>query len=183
MKFNEWNVIQENSLFEELIDLAPNGIISKLGADEVNLYYAITYGGRELIEPLERINTRVVAKMIHGIHSDKWEKLSEMYSNEFEIGFDSSTSTETLTIDTSNKDVSTNNTQQVSAYNDDELSNVSGEMDSLNEKGERENTTTITTTNKNLKSFDIQRNMLENRNSISRIICDDIASIVSLAVY
>lgn len=181
MKYNEWNISQ-NSIFYELNELAPNGIISILGVEQLNLYYSINHGGKTIVPTLERVNTSAVANMIHNMYNKKWERLAEIYLNDLEIGFDSSTTTDSNSTNKTNKDVTTNNTQQVSAYNDDELTNVSGEMDSLNEQGEAEQSTLVTVTHKKLKSIDFQRALLENSN-ITNVICTDIAQLISLSIY
>lgn len=181
MNYNEWN-INQNSIFYELNELTPNSIINVLGVEQLNLYYSINHGEKTIAPSLERVSTQAVANMINNMYMKKWEQLVNIYLNDLELGFDYSTTTDSNSVGTSNKDVSTNSTQKVSAYNDEEMSDVSGEIDSLNEAGDNETTSNVTVLHKTLKSIDFQRNLLENSN-ITNAICKDIAELISLSIY
>lgn len=181
MKYNQWHMNQ-NSLFYELLELNPTGVLSILGVEQMNFFFSIHHGNKEVIPSIETVDVVTVAKMIHSVYSVKWEKLYKIYVNDFEIGFDSSTRKENINIDTSNKNVNMNKTSQVSAFNDDTMTNVSGDVDSTNEIGERETSLTSDTTTLNLKSVDFQRALLENSN-ISNVIGEDISKLILLSVY
>ena len=181
MKYSDWNM-NGNSIFYELNELNPDRVISILGVEQLDLYYHIHYGAKPMLPSLENVTSNAIAHMLNNMYMKKWEQLANIYLNDFEVGFDSSTTTETNVVTASNKDIATANTQQVSAYNDENMSDVSGEVDSINEQGDSEQTTTVTIINKSIQSIDFQRALLENSN-ISDVICKDVSQLISLSIY
>lgn len=180
VKYVEW--CNGKSLFSEIEQLAPNSIITVLGAEQLNLLYMMRFGSRDLVPSLEYVSVSAVATMLQKIYLDKWQRLADIYLHDFGIGFEDKTETISSDVELSNKDVSTNATNKTVAYNDDELIENSGTIDSLTEVGGKENTTTVTVTKTSLKSIEFQRALLENSH-ISSIICKDVTSLVSLAIY
>lgn len=181
VKYEQWNVNQ-NNIFHEMYELSPNGVIGVLGVDELNMFYSIKHGGKEMVPSLCNKSTGMVAKMLHNMFMDKWNALHDIYMNGLEVGFESSTTSNRNNIQTNEKNLTSSKTEKVSAFNDDELTDVSGENDSLDESGKRMNDDFSTSTTKNIKSIDIQRSLLENSN-ISTVIIDDISKVISLSIY
>lgn len=181
MKYSEWNLNQK-TLFAELESLHETGIFNVLGSEQLHFFFLIKFGNKEVVSSLEKVSNVAVAQMLNNLYYAKWQKLADIYLNELEVGFASSTTTENMNTDKSTKKINADKTSQVSAYNDDEFSNVSGDIDITNESGERETSTSTTTTVLNLKSVDFQRALLENSN-ITNVICEDISKLVLLSIY
>lgn len=181
MKYLEW-VTEQPSLFNELDKLAPEGIISTLGVEQLDFFYIIQHGTKTMLPTLEGKTTVEVAKMIHTLYMNKWTKLAEIVLNDLPLGFDTSTTNETTNTGNSNKSISTNNVDKASVHNEPELVDVAGEIDSLEETGTNNQTTSTTVQTVNIKSIGIQRVLLENSN-ITNTICCDIANVLSLSIY
>ena len=181
VKYQQWTMNQ-NNLFNELNDLTPNSIIQVLGVEQLHFLYLTKHGNKEVLPSLETATTKEVAKVINSMFMKKWVRLAELYLNEFEVGFDSSSMNNAETTDSDNESVSTNSTSQVSAYNDDEMSDVEGEIDSVVKTGTKTHTNNSNVVNVNIKSIDIQRNLLENSN-ITNVICQDVSSFIALSIY
>ena len=181
MKYQQW-ITNQNNLFHELNDLNPNSIIQVLGVEQLNFLYLTKHGNKDVLPSLETATTKEVAKVINSMYMKKWVRLAELYLNEFEVGFDSSTMNNVETSDSDNESISSNRASKVSAFNEEDLSNVSGEDDSIVKTGSKTHSNTSSTVNVNIKSIDIQRSLLENSN-ITQVICQDISSFIALSIY
>lgn len=182
-QYNNWNINQD-SLFYELNELNPNGIIEELGVENLNFMFAVQYGSREVPSFFEGKTTKEVAKHINQLFKQKWNRLSEIikHENTLPIGFEKETLIDESNTDLSNKNIVNNNSNKVSAFNVDVLIENSGSDDVLEETGDRESSKQHKQTTTSLQSIDFQRKMLENE-SISKVICQDVASVIVLSVY
>lgn len=180
MKYHEW--CNGLSLFGEIEKLQSESIISLLGAEQLNFLYMIRFGSRELVPSLEHVSVSATALMIQKLYLEKWEKLAALYLNDFEIGFDNSTTVSTTQTGNNSKDLTSSGAQNVSAFNDDELSPSNSNSESLNEVGTSNVLTETTTTKLSFTNVERQRALLENSH-IASIICNDVACLLSLAIY
>lgn len=180
MKYHEW--CNEVSLFNEIEKLQSESIIAMLGAEQLNLLYMIRFGSRELVPSLEHVTVPATALMIQKLYLEKWNKLAALYLNDFDIGFDSSSTVTTTQTGNNSKDITSAGAQNVSAFNDDDLTPSNSNSESLNEVGATSVITEATTTKLSFDNIERQRTLLENSH-ISSIICNDVACLLSLAIY
>lgn len=181
MKYLQWNTNQ-NSVFHELNVLAPDGLIGLLGVEQLELIFKIRYSNRIIVESIEDTDTSAIAGMLHRMFYEKWVKLSEIYLNDFEVGFTSSSTVSSTNEATSSKELTTVTNNAVSPYNEDVMVDVSENGESINEVGTSDGTRNSTVTTKALQSVDLQRALLENSNIVNTI-CEDVAKVITLPIY
>lgn len=183
MQYNSWNVNQD-SLFYELNELNPNGIIEEIGVENLNFMFAVQYGSRDVPSFFENKTTKEVASYINQLFMKRWEQLRniETHEHSLPIGFENEVVIDESNIDSSNKNIVNNNSNKISAFNVDELTENSASDDILEEMGDRESTKAHKKTLTSLESIDTQRKMLDNDN-ISKVICKDISSVIVLSIY
>ena len=183
MQYNSWNINQD-SLFYELNELNPNGIIEEIGIENLNFMFAIQYGSREIPSFFETKPTKEVASYINQLFMKRWEQLRniETHVHSLPIGFENETVIDESNTDSSNKNIVNNNSNKISAFNVDELTENNSSDDVLEEMGDRESTKTHKKTLSSLKSIDTQRQMTDNEN-ISKVICKDVSSVIVLSIY
>lgn len=183
VKYNNWNTTQD-SIFYELNELSPNGIIEEIGVENLNFMFSVQYGNREVPTFFEDVSTKQVAKYIHQIFMHRWEKLNEIAIEKslLPIGYVSKTTIEEKNITLNNKNLTVNQQDNVSVFNDETLVTDKSNDEVLEEMGESDRDRTYTKTHQSLQSIDIQRKMLENEN-IASIICQDVASKIVISIY
>ena len=183
MQYNNWNINQD-SLFYELNELNPNGIIEEIGIENLNFMFSVQYGSRKVPSFFENKTTKEVASYINQLFMKRWEQLRniETHAYSLPIGFENETVIDESNTDTSNKNIVNNNLNKISAFNVDVLTENNSSDDVLEEMGDRESTKTHKKTLLSLESIDTQRQMLDNEN-ISKVICKDISSVIVLSIY
>lgn len=181
MNYVEWTKGQ-NSIFAELDDLTPSGIVGTLGVGFLESFYVMSYGERKVPKTLQKKSTVEIAYILNGLFMKQWERLKEIFDTHLPIGFESETIIDEINIDVNTKEIDSSDKMKVAAFNT-ELQSDSNSSDSIiNEVDNRERDKQYTKKNLELKSVDIQRKMIENEN-MAKAICLNISSVLGLSIY
>ena len=181
MKFNEWN-LEQTSIFVELDDLNPNSIIGEVGVTFLTNYYVMNYGEKTVPKSIVKMSSAAIATIINNMYFEQWERLKELYTNVLPIGIDSEITINETNIDTGLKEVSNNNINKVTAFNDDSFTNDDGTDTTVNETDNRDRNKKYTQTKKTIDSVEKHKRLIYNDN-IVRTICLDVSKVVSLSIY
>lgn len=181
MKYNEWNT-EQNSIFAELDDLNPNGIIGELGVSFLELYYSTFHGEKTIPKALENKSTSEIATLLDGFFMKQWVKLKENFETNLPVGFESETIIDEKNVDVSTKETDNKNTNKVTAFNTDLFSDDSSNDSIINELDNRERDKQYTQKKTSINSIDKQRKMIE-KNNLTRMICVNISSVIGLSIY
>lgn len=181
MNYVEWTKDQ-NSIFAELDDLNPNGIIGELGVGYLEVFYEMNYGQRKVPNSIELKTTAETAFILNGLYMNQWERLKEIFDTHLPIGFENETVIQEKYIDVDTKEIDNNNTNKTTAFNTTDFTDENSSDSTINEINNRERDKEYSKKSINLQSVEKQRTMIENEN-MSRAICVNISSIVGLSIY
>lgn len=180
--YRNWNQNQK-SIFHELEILQPESIVSVLGANFLSVRYFMKFGDRQVPEKLQSMSNKEVAEIIAGVFSQRWTKLydlSEVIA--YFTDFDSETTIEETNLDSFTKNILSDNTDKVTAFDSEVLTTDGASDNSISETNEQDKRKLFTKKDRDIVNVDIRRRMIDNSN-IHEIICDDVVSIVGLQIY
>ena len=180
MLYIDW--IKDNNLFEEINKIQPSSFIVEYGSNRIDMLYRIKYGNRTILKTLEEMSVTDVAEIIVVSHIDNWNKKYALLKDELLLGVESKTVVDETIQDTTNRTGNNNQTNKISAFNDDELVTNDSNDDTVNEDTQKEISKNHSTTK---TSFNVIQSQLELLNSsfIIDTVLKDVSKIVSLSIY
>ena len=179
VKYVEW-VEGKPSLFNEIYKMRQYPFIADYGSENIDLLYKMKYGDREVAKNIEKLTIQELARILVAAFGESWNNLYVLIRN-MELGVDSKTVIdETVTDDTTRVSTS-NQTNKVSAFNDDDLATNNSDEDTVNDdiKKESKKMTNHTVYNMNAIKSQIE---LMNDHFIDNVL-KDVSRIVSLSIY
>lgn len=180
MQFNEW--LGDNSLFTEIQNIEPFSFIESYGATNLDMLYKMSYGTRTIPKSVEKLSVKDVANIIVISYGENWINKHELLTNEILLGVDFKTvENETLSDDTV-RTSSSDTTNKVSAYNDDELVTNDNSSDSMNDEALKEINRNRDSTKTSMNAIKSQLELF-NSNFIIDVVCKDVSKTVSLSIY
>ena len=181
MLLSEW--LKDSSLFEEINSIQPFPFIVEYGSRNLDLVLRMGYGSRKVPTNIEPLTINEVANIIIVNYGDNWGRKFTLLKEEVLLGVESKTIVTERILDDTNKQLTSTQTNKVSAFNDesDIMVNNDSSVDSLKDDTNKEvnkDTETIVT---NLNAIKNQLTMF-NTNFINEV-CNDVSKIVSLSIY
>ena len=179
MIFSEW-IRGKSGIFTEMIKIKPMVFIYDYGAEKLDTLYKIKYGSRALAKNIISLTSLEVAQILIVSYGDKWENKYSLLKD-IEMGVDS----KTIVDETINDDVkrvsSSNQTNQVSAFNDDDVATNDVQVDTINDDVQKDSRKNIVRTHKSMNAIKTQLDLL-NSNFIDDVL-QDVNKIVFLSIY
>ena len=180
MTFNEW-IEGKPSLFDEINKIVFFPFIIANGAETLDLLYKIKYGTRTIPKSIENLTVQELAKILVALFGDSWNNKYTLLTEEMQLGVDSKTIVdETITDDTTRLSTS-NQTNKVSAFNEDDLSTNGSNEDNVNDNIQKEHSKNTVTTHTNMNAIKSQLELM-NSHFIDSVL-EDVSKIVSLSIY
>lgn len=182
--FSEWNNSYDKNLFECLVDvMSGNELIEVLGEPFLNMYYELNYGDRLVPTKISLQDTQDVAEILKMVYNSKWNSLSvtALDISSYD-GFDTETIIEEKNNDKNFKELTGIVRNDVAGYESSDLEVDTETSDSLNELGGVDKEKKYIKRERDIRNLDIRQQMIDNTN-IVKIICDDIADVISLKIF
>lgn len=180
MIFNEW-IEGKPSLFGEINNISFFPFIIANGAETLDLLYKIKYGTRTISKSIEKLTVQELAKILVALFGDNWKNKYTLLTDEMLLGVDSKIAVdETITDDTTRLSIS-NQTNKVSAFNEDDLSTNDSNENNVNDSIQKEYRKNTVTTHTNMLAIKSQLEIM-NSHFIDSVL-EDVSKIVSLSIY
>lgn len=180
MIYNEW-IEGKSSLFGEINSIKSFPFITANGAETLDLLYKVKYGTRIIPKSVENLTVQELAKILVTIFGDSWNNRYALLTEEMLLGVDSKTIVnETISDDTKRLSIS-NQTNKMSAFNDDDLSTNSSNEDNVNDNIQKEYNKNTVTTHTSMNAIKSQLELM-NSHFIDSVL-EDVSKIISLSIY
>lgn len=180
MLYSEW--IKNQSLFTEINNIRPFPFITEQGTEDLDLLYLSKYGSKPVPLSVEHLTVLQAAKIIVISYGDNWTNKYNLLKDKILLGVDNKKVDSETTTDNTNKAVTTNSDNKISAYNDEEMVNNNSSIDSVNDDTTKEHNVNKETTNTSLTAVKTQLELF-NSSFIIDVVCRDISKVLSLSIY
>ena len=179
MFFDEW-IQDKQGIFIEMLKIKPLAFFADYEAENLDVLYKLKYGSRVVAKNIINLTSSEVARILIVSYGDKWNNKYALLK-EIEKGVDS----KTIIDETINDDVkrvsSSNQTNQVSAFNDEEVATNDVQVDIVNDDVKKDSTKNTVKTHKSINAIKTQLDLL-NSNFIDDVF-QDVNKIVFLSIY
>lgn len=179
MFFNEW-IQDKQGIFTEMLKIKPLPFIVDYGAKSLDTLYKIKYGSRAVAKNIINLNSSEVAHILIVSYGDNWKNKYALL-NGVELGVDSKTIVDETINDNVTRVNSSNQTNQVSAFNDEDVTTNDVQVDVVNDDVTKESTKSIVKTHKSVNAIKTQLDLL-NSNFIDDVF-QDVNKIIFLSIY
>lgn len=179
MFFNEW-IRNKNGIFTEMLKIGHLSFFSDYSAKNIDTLYKIKYGSRTIAKNIVDLTPLEVAHILVAVYGEKWNNKYALLKG-MEMGVDSKTIVEENINDDVKRVSSSNQTNQVSAFNDIDVATNDVQVDTVNDDVKKDTTKNTVKTHKSMNAIKTQLDLL-NSNFIDDVL-QDVNKIVFLSIY
>lgn len=179
MNFNEW-IQDKQGIFKEMLKIKPLPFIVDYEAESLDTLYRLKYGSRAVAKNIINLTPLEVARILIVSYGDKWNNKYDILKD-IEIGVDSKTIVDETVNDDVKRVSSSNQTNQVSAFNDEDVATNDVQLDIVNDDVKKDSTKNTVKTHKSINAIKTQLDLL-NSNFIDDVL-QDVNKIVFLSIY
>lgn len=179
MIFNEW-IQEKQGIFTAMLKIKPLTFILDYGSENIDTLYKIKYGSRTVAKNIINLDSSEVAHALIASYGDKWDN-KYVLLKDMELGVYSKTIEDEVVNDDVQRVSSSNQTNQVSAFNDDDVATNDVQVDVVNDDVKKDSTKNIVKTHKSINAIKAQLNLL-NSNFIDDVL-QDVNKIIFLSIH
>lgn len=179
MYFSEW-IRDRNGIFTEMLKIKPFPFFHDYDAEGIDTLYKAKYGSRTVAKNIINLTPREVARILITSYGEKWSNKYAILKG-MEIGIDSKTIVDETVNDDVKRVSSNKQTNQVSAFNDDEVATNDVQVDVINDDVQKDSTKNTVKTHKSMSAIKTQLDLL-NSNFIDEML-QDVNKIIFISIY
>ena len=179
MNFNEW-IQDKNGIFTEMLKIKPLPFFFDYESTNIDTLYKIKYGSRVIANHIINLSTLEVANILITSYGDKWSNKYALLK-EMENGVDSKTIVDEKINDDVKRVSSSNQTNQVSAFNDEDVATNDVQVDIVNDDVKKDSARKIIKTHKSMNAIKTQLDLL--KSSFIEEVFQDVNKIIFLSIY